>query len=161
MEFEPQKQRREVTQVPEFAEPPVRQPLVLLRDTERSLRYRALDAFTPILPEKLAESLGEASLIADDSLEQLAEIDLEQISDAELRPFRIRVGLVMVGFGALMMVFLLLYLNTLHPELSPTEQMQHYWYQYIWFVCIGVTGFFMLGREAMRPDSFFEEEDDL
>jgi len=60
-------------------------------------------------------------------------------------------GLVFVGFGALALVFLLLYLYTLHPELSAVEQVQHYWYQYIWCVCLGSADMFMLGREAMRP----------
>ncbi|WP_219904706.1 hypothetical protein [Stenomitos frigidus] len=60
-------------------------------------------------------------------------------------------GLIFTGFGALAMVLLLLYLSALHPELSPVQQMSQYWYQYIWFVGLGVAGLFMLGREAMRP----------
>jgi len=45
-------------------------------------------------------------------------------------------GANFVGFGALALVFLLLCLYTLHPELSAVEQVQHYWYQYIWCVCL-------------------------
>ncbi|MGH8001418.1 MAG: hypothetical protein ACREPR_18845, partial [Brasilonema sp.] len=88
--------------------------------------------------------------LAEDSLQDLAEIDLDKISDWELQPARIRVGLSFVGFGALMIVVLLLYLNTLHPELSTVQQISKYWYQYVWFVCLGVAGMFVLGREAMR-----------
>ena len=41
-------------------------------------------------------------------------------------------------------------LYTLHPELSTVEQIGKYWYEYIWFVSLGVAGMFILGREAMR-----------
>jgi hypothetical protein len=136
----------------EFAQSPSRNPLVLLRDTEALLRKQTVATLTPILPEKLGNNLQQASSVADESLNQLAEIDLEEISDRELQPARIRIGLSFVGFGALMIVLLLLYLETLHPELSPVQQIRAYWYQYIWFVCCGVTGMFILGREAMRND---------
>lgn len=128
-----------------------RKPLELLRDTERSLRDKTLSALVPILPENVALTLGEASAVADESLEELAEIDLDDITDAELQPIRIRMGLAFVGFGALMVIFLLLYLQAKHPELSPIQQMHRYWHQYVWFVSLGVAGMFMLGREAMRP----------
>jgi hypothetical protein len=134
-----------------------RKPLEILRDTERSLRQKTVGTLAPVLPEKLATNLGEASVVADESLEKLAAIDLEEISDGEMRPARIRMGLLFVGFGALMMVFLLLYLDASHPELSTVEQVRHHWYQYIWFVSIGVAGMFMLGREAMRPPVNFDE----
>jgi hypothetical protein len=49
-----------------------------------------------------------------------------------------------------MIVVLLLYLDTVHPELSTVQQIGKYWYQYVWFVCLGVAGMFLLGREAMR-----------
>jgi hypothetical protein len=150
MGMKPELSSQVISRTDAFAEPIARKPLVILRDTERSLRQRTITALVPVLPEELAENLGEASLVADESLEKLAAIDLDEITDSELQPARIKVGLVFVGFGALMMVFLLLYLNTLHPELSPLAQIQHYWYQYIWFVSLGVAGLFMLGREAMR-----------
>jgi hypothetical protein len=135
----------------EFAEPSTRKPLELLRDTEALLRRPTVAALVPILPNKLGEGLQAASSVAEYSLKEVAEIDLENISDYELRPARIRVGLSFVGFGALMIIVLLLYLNTLHPEFSPVEQIGKYWYQYIWFVNLGVAGMFILGREAMRP----------
>lgn len=141
----------------ELAAPKKLEPLVVLRDTERSLRVKALETVTPILPEAVATNLGEVSVVADQSLEQLARIDLDSITDAELKSVRIQVGLAFVGFGALAMAFLLLYLYTLHPDLTAVDQVRQYWYQYIWFACLGVSGLFMLGREAMRPAEQPEE----
>ena len=136
----------------EFAQPTtVRKPLELLRNTEALLRRPTVATLTPILPPELRHKLQVASTLADNSLKELAEIDIEQISDFELRPARICVGLSFVGFAALMILVLLLYLHTLHAELSTIEQIRHFWYQYVWFVCLGVAGMFILGREAMRP----------
>jgi hypothetical protein len=131
----------------------VRKPLEVLRDTEALLRRPTVATLTPILPSKLSNRLQVASTVADDSLRELAEIDLQQISDFELQPIRIRVGLSFVGFAALMILLLLLYLHTLHPKLNTVEQLRQYWYQYAWCVSLGVAGMFILGREAMRPIS--------
>ncbi|MBD2487085.1 hypothetical protein [Aulosira sp. FACHB-615] len=128
-----------------------RKPLELLRDTEALLRRPAVAKLVPILPPKLSNRMQEASTVAETSLQELAEIDLEKITDWELQPVRLRVGLCFVGFGALMILVLLLYLNTLHPELSTVGQIHKYWYQYVWFVCFGIAGMFMIGRETMRP----------
>ncbi len=136
----------------EFAQPTTaRKPLELLRDTEALLRRPTVAVLSPILPPKLSNRFQATSVLADDSFKELAEIDLDTINDFELQPARICVGLTFVGFGALMILVLLLYLNTLRPELSTGEQIRQYWYQYVWFVSLGVTGMFMLGREAMRP----------
>jgi hypothetical protein len=154
MDFEPQNIASNTTENIEFAEPKPRKPLELLRDTEALLRrptVNALISIAPILPSKINKGLSVASAVADDTLNELAEIDIDEISDWELRPVRIRVALGFIGFGALMLFLLLLYLNTLHPELTPVEQVGKYWYQYIWFVNLGVAGMFLLGREAMRP----------
>jgi hypothetical protein len=146
MDVEPQKTD------PAFAESPVvRKPLELLRDTEALLRRPTVAALTPILPVKWSQDLGKASLMAEDTLDELAKIDIDEITDFELRSARIQIGLSFVGFGALMLVILLLYLQTLHPELNPAQQVSNYWYEYIWFVNLGVAGMFILGREAMRP----------
>jgi hypothetical protein len=126
-------------------------PLVVLRDTERSLRLKTLETVIPLLPVTLSTTLEEASMVANDSLDRLAAIDLDEISDAELRPARIQMGLLFVGFGALALAFLLLYLYALTPGLNPVEQVRRYWFPYIAFVSMGVAGMFMLGREAMRP----------
>ncbi|MCX7595676.1 MAG: hypothetical protein N2235_18340 [Fischerella sp.] len=152
MDFEGEVNVKNAARKITFAQPSIsRKPLELLRDTEALLRRPTVTTLVPILPPKLSNNLQVASSLAEESLKKLAEIDLEQISDWELRPARIRVGLSFVGFGALMIVLLLLYLNSLHPELTPVEQIGKYWYQYVWFVCLGVAGMFILGREAMRP----------
>lgn len=149
MNFE--RSARSASRKVEFAQPPdSRKPLELLRDTEALLRRPAVAAIVPILSPKVARRVKAASFVAEDSLKDLAQISLEKISDWELRPARIRVGLSFVGFGALMIVMLLLYLNTVHPELSTIQQIGKYWYPYVWFVCLGVAGMFLLGREAMR-----------
>ena len=126
------------------------QPLILLRDVEALLRDKTVGTLVTVLPPQVATSLQETSVVAEESLNQLAEIELDQISDFELQPARILVGLSFVGFGSLAIVFLMLYLYTLHPELSTVEQIGEYWYQYAWCVSLGVAGMFILGREAMR-----------
>ncbi|MBW4521537.1 MAG: hypothetical protein KME16_17805 [Scytolyngbya sp. HA4215-MV1] len=158
MEPKPKASAQTQSEPIEFAEPPARTPLVLLQATERSLRLKTVEILAPILPEKTATSLTEVSQVAEESLQKLAEIDLDEITDEDLKPARIQVGLAFVGFGALMMVFLLLYLYTLHPEINAADQVKEYWYQYIWFVGLGVAGMFMLGREAMRPRRLTDQE---
>ncbi|MEH1780605.1 MAG: hypothetical protein V7K67_18740 [Nostoc sp.] len=136
----------------EFSQPTTtRKPLELLRDTEALLRRPTVATLSPFLPPKLSNKFQTTSSLADKFFKELAEIDLNTISDFELRPARILVGFSLVGFGALMILVLLLYLNTLHPELSTSEKIRQYWHQYVWFVSLGVTGMFILGREAMRP----------
>ncbi|MGI2903852.1 hypothetical protein [Tolypothrix sp. VBCCA 56010] len=151
MDFQRKTTGESATNNIEFAQATTRKPLELLRDTEALLRRPTVATLMPILPPKLGNRLQELQEIAEDSLTDLALIDLEKISDWEMRSPRIHVGLSFIGFGALMIVVLLLYLNTLHPELSTIEQIRQYWYQYVWFVNLGVAGMFMLGREAMRP----------
>jgi hypothetical protein len=48
----------------EFAEPPARKPLEILRDTERSLRSKTISAIVPIVPD-LAGDLEIASRKAE------------------------------------------------------------------------------------------------
>ncbi len=152
---------KDTTQKVGFIPFPVdRKPLELLRNTEAYLRRPTVAKLVPILPPKLSQNLQTASSLADESWQELAEIDLDQISDREMHTARIRVGLSFVGFGALMVVVLLLYLNTIHPELNPFQQMGKYWYEYIWFVCLGVAGMFILGREAMRPREHLQHSDE-
>lgn len=152
MDFESKANAPTATDDIEFAQPTTtRKPLELLRDTEALLRRSTVARLSPILPPKLSDKFQASSSLADDSFKELAEIDLDTISDFELRPVRICVGFSFVGFGALMILLLLLYLNTFHVELSTSEKIGQYWYQYVWFVSLGVTGMFILGREAMRP----------
>jgi hypothetical protein len=145
MTFEPETTKIEFTKL---LAPPKR--LELLRDTEAFLRRPTVSMLVSVLPPKLGRNLQTASFLADDALNQLAEVDLEKISDFELQPARVQVGLCFVGFSALMIIVLLLYLKTLHPELSAIAQIGKHWYQYVWFVSLGVAGMFILGREAMR-----------
>ncbi|MCC5634982.1 hypothetical protein LC593_03770 [Nostoc sp. CHAB 5844] len=152
MDFEGKATATTATKNTEFPQTvTARKPLQLLRDTEALLRRSTVAKLVPILPPKLSNRVQEVSTVAEESLQELAEIDLEQISDWELQPARLRVGLSFVGFGALMILVLLLYLNTLHPELSTVGQIRQYWYQYVWFVCLGIAGMFVIGRETMRP----------
>jgi hypothetical protein len=67
------------------------------------------------------------------------------MTTADLQPARIQVGL---GFGALMVMVLLLYLGSLHG-LLPAAKLRQYWFAYVWFVCLGVAGLFMsVGQKA-------------
>ncbi len=152
MDLEPESNLPKNRQYKEFAEPLNRKPLELLRDTEALLRRQTVETLVPILPQPLADRIQAASVVAEDSLNQLVEIDIDEISDLELQPARILISLSFVGFSALAIALLVLYLYTLHPELSPVEQVRAYWYQYVWFVGLGVAGMFVLGREAMRPE---------
>ena len=146
-----QSQVAEISPLLELEDSVPRSPLVLLRDSERSLRLKVVDTLTPALPETIAARLGNVSGVAEESLNRLAQIDLTDLNPAELQPARITAGLVLIAIGSLASAFLLLYLYTLQPHLSAGEQVRHYWYQYVWFVCLGVAGLFMVGREAMRP----------
>ena len=150
MNLEPEVTAQTTPETIEFASVPSRKPLELLRDTEALLRCKTVETLVPVLPPDVANSLQKTSAVAEDSLNQLVEIELDGISDFELQPARIIIGLSFVGFGALAIALLILYLYTLHPELSTVEQIGKYWYEYIWFVSLGVAGMFILGREAMR-----------
>jgi hypothetical protein len=151
MDFEGKATATTATDNMELPPANARKPLELLRDTEALLRRPTVATLVPILPPKLSNKLQTASSVAEESLKELAEINLEEIGDFDLRPARIRVGLSFVGFGALMILILLLHLKTLNLQFNSIEQMQQFWYQYVWFVCLGVAGMFILGREAMRP----------
>jgi len=158
MDFEPKYQtiRRKVRyQVSdrESIEITDRKPLEILRDTEGLIRRQAVAAIVPIVSPPLATKIESASEVAEDSLSLLAEIDLDTISDVELQPARILVGLSFVGFGALAIALLTLFIYTLHPQLTPQQQIHQYWYPYVFFVCLGVTGLLVLGREIMRFSS--------
>ncbi|MCJ8279302.1 MAG: hypothetical protein MJK14_05035 [Rivularia sp. ALOHA_DT_140] len=160
MDFEREVPVEKNTEELEFAEPEPRKPFKILRNTEALLRRPTVSVLAPILPQKISKNLQDASDIAEDSLEELAEIDLNKINDWELRPFRMRIGLSFVGFSSLMIIVLALFETTLHPEMTPTQQIVTFWGEYIWFVCLGVTGMFLLGREAMRPINKDNLEDD-
>jgi len=139
--------------IPLFLSPSFDQkPLELLYGTEGFLRRRVVQTIYPFLSPEVGADLQDTSFLAEESLQELATINVEEISDRELQFPRILIGLTFVGFSALFVSFLLLYLSTTHPHLSLSQQIGHYWYQYIFSVCLGVTGLLLLGREAMRHD---------
>jgi len=129
--------------------PPTR--LARLRDREQPWRQKTIATLLPLLPPATAAKLRKTAELADESWQDLAAIDLDTLTDADFRPARIYVGLGFVGFGALMLTLLMLYYHSLRPDLILADQIRQYWYPYIFFVCFGVAGMFMLGREAMRP----------
>ena len=90
MDFEGKATAPPATKDIEFVQPSRhRQPLTLLRQTQTALRRPIVATLTPILPLKLAQKLQVGSTLADSLWKELAEINLEQISDLELRSARI------------------------------------------------------------------------
>jgi hypothetical protein len=132
-------------------------PLVRLRDRERSLRQRTVTRVQPWLNPALARTLTQASSVADASLDELATVDLARITNRDLRAARLNVGFLCVGFSALLLLLLVLYLQSLEPGDALPVQISHHWFQYISLVGLGVAGMFMLGREAMRPPITLDE----
>lgn len=134
-----------------LASPPAPTRLAKLREWEQPWRRKAIATLLPLLPPPAAAKLRKTAEQADETWQDLAVIDLDTLSDADLRPARIYVGLGFVGFAALMLTLLMLHYHSLRPDLILADQIRQYWYPYIFFVCLGVAGMFMLGREAMRP----------
>lgn len=153
----------------EFAEPPERQRLDVVMvppETIPSLGTQCDRSQAMLAPpqENIADWL---SVPAEDMAETsqppstrerivnfylaLTKIDRQRITDLEMQPARIQTGLMFVGFSALLLMWLLLHSHTIHPGLTSVQQIQRYWEPYIAFVCMGVAGMMMLGREAMRP----------
>ncbi len=160
MELERQSTPPDAPQMPEFAEPPSRESLELrlsippeseAEETEASLSPRGVETAEPVKRGRLSAIVKAASKGAIAYFTELAETDLDRVSDAELQPARIQVGLAFVGFGALAILLLLVYASSLHPDMSALERVRSYWYQYIWFVSLGVAGMFLLARESIRP----------
>ena len=127
-----------------------KKPLVLFKDTESWLRRKSIAAITPVLSPESVARLQTISAWAEEFFQELTRIEFKQISDAQLRVPRISIGLAFVGFASLLLLLLALYLNFLHPHSSFREELHNYWYQYSFIVSLGVSGMFVLGREAMR-----------
>ncbi|MBW4496148.1 MAG: hypothetical protein KME26_24365 [Oscillatoria princeps RMCB-10] len=155
MNFEPQPNSEVTPERLEFAEPPARESLELLQDAETALPELDVTGSAAGSGATVAGfGAGETPALLERAkafLSELAKIDRGAIGDEELQPARIQVGLTFIGFGGLAMVLLLVYISSLHPELSWMERVREYWYQYIWFVCLGVAGMMMVGRESIRP----------
>ncbi len=146
----------ENTEMWEFAEPPERQRLDVVMVPPETIPTSGQDYIADWLSVP-AEDMAEASQppstrekIVNFYL-ALTKIDRQSITDAEMQPARIQTGLLFVGFSALLLMWLLLHSHTIHPGLTSVQQIQRYWEPYITFVCMGVAGMMMLGREAMRP----------
>lgn len=131
--------------------PPVPTLLARLQAREQPWRRKTIATLLPLLPATTAAKLRKMAELADEAWQELAAIDLDSLTDVDFRPARIYVGLGFVGFAALMLTLLMLYYHSLRPDLILVDQIRQYWYPYIFFVCFGVAGMFMLGREAMRP----------
>lgn len=134
-----------------LASPPAPTLLAQLQIREHPWRHKTIATLLPLLPPATAAKLRKTTERADDAWQELAAIDLNTLTDGDFRPARIYVGLGFVGFAALMLTLLMLYYHSLRPDLILADQIRQYWYPYIFFVCFGVAGMFMLGREAMRP----------
>jgi hypothetical protein len=129
----------------EFAEPPVPQTIELLPPLERSPRPKpSIDA----VPKRSPVPASEPDSTIDPALKPglFAPLTAE-----ELRPARIRVGLGFVGASACTLFGLWAYIKWFYAEFGLAESMSHFWYPYTLFIGLGVAGFFMLGREALRP----------
>ncbi|TAE58587.1 MAG: hypothetical protein EAZ76_15570 [Nostocales cyanobacterium] len=151
MQVEPQDQTSTSTDNLPFASiNQHRSNLELFRDIETNLRHPTVAIFHRFLSPALRQKLQNTSLYADEFFQTLAKIDIENINDWELYPARIYIGLTFVGFAALLILLLVLYINTFNPHLTYAEQVGKYWYQYILCVCLGVTGMFLIGREVIR-----------
>jgi len=129
----------------EFAEPPIPQTIDLLPPLERSPRPKQpVELKSERSPTPVAEPDPTPDLEPKPGL--FAPITVE-----ELRPARIRVGLGFVGASAFTLFGLWAYIKWFYAEFGLAESMSHFWYPYTLFIGLGVAGFFMLGREALRP----------
>lgn len=102
MGLEPKYSTPKNIQAGKFASPLARSPLALLRDTEGLLRRQTVETLVPMLPRKLSRRIQAASVLAEDSLNQIAEIDSDEIDDSELRSARILIStlaLLVLGAG--------------------------------------------------------------
>lgn len=146
------------SEIREFAEPMERQPLDLVMDPPATQSARvdlevAEDAWLPVPGADIDPEFPPAT-IKDrlfDFYAALIKIERHRISDQALQPARIQIGLMFVGFSALSLMLVLLHSHTMYSGLTSVQQIQRYWEPYITFVCMGVAGMMMLGREAMRP----------
>lgn len=149
MDLQPELTPESTSEIFDFAEPSEHQPLELVLNSEASVVLE--QPLSSCLPIPIEDTGEEETTQAQMSLVDRIKLELKEIGDAELQQARIQVGLSFVGFSALLLMFLLLYLNAMHPGLTVKQQMLRYWDQYIGFVCLGVAGMMMIGREAMRP----------
>jgi hypothetical protein len=136
----------------EFAEPPLPQTIDLLPPLEP-----AADLPSPLEITVEPPATPAATAIASAPVAEAPTARPWLPTTTELQPARLRVGLFFVGSGAISLGLLWLYIKWFCPEFGPVEQMTYFWQPYIWFVGLGVSGLFMLGREVMRRKGGSEE----
>ncbi len=151
---------QEQKNLPEFAEPPLREkldlqlniPPVLHSPEENStpLEFENPSSVIENKPVVGVRFLLAVSTAASHFFAEAAKIDRDSISDWEMKPARIYTGLTFSGFSALGLILLMFYISRFHPELAKGEWVKYFWYQYILLVSLGVAGMSMLGREALR-----------
>ncbi|MEB3829854.1 hypothetical protein [Phormidium sp. CCY1219] len=154
MELEPKPIPEQLPETLDFAEDPEREPLELLPVREGTVQLE--QPRNTCLPVAVSDARSE-DLEGDRWGVEEIKFALKNITDEELQPARVYVGLTFIGFSALLLMSLLFYIKAMHPGLTFEQEMLRYWHQYIGFVCLGVAGMMMVGREAMRGDRNMEE----
>jgi hypothetical protein len=150
MNWQPQPNPAQPPALPDFAEPPVRRdlqlaPTPLVKPTPED----------PDSPVKLLDEQDASTLVSDRAFDRTSEfppqpISSAPISDAELSVPRIQIGSLFIGSSALGLVSLLLWMSAFHPEFDWQVGVSEYWYPYVGFVCLGVSGLIVLARESLR-----------
>lgn len=139
--------------LPDFAEPPDRQELQLAPTPPIDLDSEAiaspaksfeLDFFEPDDGSTLPDPSDRRSAF------NLNSIRRTPMSDAELSAPRVQMGSLFIGSSALGLVCLLLWMSAFHPEFDWQVGVREYWYPYVGFVCLGVSGLIVLARESLR-----------
>ena len=134
--------------LPDFAEPPDRKELQLAPTPPIDLNSEAI-----AIPAKSFEpdSFELDFFEPDDGSTLPASSDRRTpISDAELSVPRVQMGSLFIGSSALGLVCLLLWMSAFHPEFDWQVGVHEYWYPYVGFVCLGVSGLIVLARESLR-----------
>jgi hypothetical protein len=154
MEIEPQAAHPTSTEVLEFAEPPAAKPLAPLSLNDRppppKLNLKLPESTDSALSYPLSVGGWENESTTASNRSFQISLFWRSVSDRELRNPRIQAGLTSIGFGALGLVFLLLYTRAFHPEFDWVALASEYWYPYVGFASLGVAGLMMLGRESLR-----------
>ena len=89
MDLKPESNTSNKVKYTGFTEPLSRKPLKFLRDTEALLRHPTVETLVPILPQSLSNKIEAVSDVAEESLNQLAEIDLDKIYSICLQEYHL------------------------------------------------------------------------
>jgi hypothetical protein len=150
MNLQPQPNPAQPSALPEFAEPPVRRELQLAPTPPVEPTSEAT-----ALPAKPLDLQDASTLSSDRASDRRSEFNptpmgSTPIRDAALSVPRIQMGSLFVGSSALGLVGLLLWMSAFHPEFDWQVGVSEYWYPYVGFVCLGVSGLIVLARESLR-----------